>query len=65
MVGDVAPIDEGDMDKWTKSMRNGYEDPKKQHYLEEFFKDCKIPRPEGERKHFHHITVRPITCNFK
>jgi len=58
-------LDDGDINKWTKSMRKGFEDPKKQYYLGKFFEDCKIPRPEGERKHFQHITVRPITCNFK
>jgi hypothetical protein len=64
IVGNSSTPNRGDKDKWSKSMANDYGD-KKKYYLNKFFNECNIDRPDGECKHFQNFTIRPKTCNFK
>jgi hypothetical protein len=66
MVGNIFPVNKADRNYWSrKPMKEIWQEPKGKEYVNRFISHCDIPRPGGECTLFQHITIRPITCNFK
>jgi len=65
MAGDYSPVDDADLNKWSKSIHIVFKDTKGRHYFQIFASERGIHLPSGECTPFQHFTIRPITCNFK